>query len=274
MSSAFHSALAILGVACAFGFAEGRELRVCADPDNLPLSHEDGNGFENRIARLVADEMRAELRFEWWPQRGHGFVRKTLGEGVCDVLVGVPSDFDRVMTTRPYYRSTYVFVDGARSKGLETFDDPRLSRLRVGVQLVGDDMAATPPGHALTLKGHVDNIRGFTVFGDGPASKRMIDAVVRGELDAALLWGPQAGFYAARQDAPLEVRVARPPPELAKIPFEYAIAMGVKRGNKALRDELDAILERRRGDIDAILAEYAVPRTDTGPGGERREAKR
>jgi mxaJ protein len=262
MSSAFRSVLAASLVAFAAA-APARELRVCADPDNLPLSHADGTGFENRIARLVAAEMGAQLRYEWLPFI-RGFVRKTMGAGLCDVFIGVPRDFERVLTTRPYYRSTFVFVDGARARGMESFDDARLARLRVGVQLVGNDLAATPPGHALARAGHADNVRGFTVMGERPAAERMVSAVARGELDAAVAWGPQAAYFAARAAQPLEVRIARPPADLEGQPFEFDIAMGVRRGDKALRDELDAIIERRRADIDAILADFAVPRTDAG----------
>ena len=261
MSSAFRSLAAALAVACAAG-AQARELRVCADPDNLPLSHADGTGFENRIAELVAKDMGAELRYQWMPSGGHGFVRKTMGAGLCDVFIGVPKEFERVLATRPYYRSAYVFVDGPRARGIETFDDTRLKSLRLGVQLVGNDMAATPPGHALARQGYTDNVRGFTVFGEGPAAQRMVQAVERGELDAALVWGPQAGWFAAHADAPLEVRLARAPEALAAMPFEFDISMGVRRGDRHLRDELDAVLERRRAEIDAILAAYSVPRTD------------
>jgi mxaJ protein len=168
-----------------------------------------------------------------------------------------------VLTTRAYYRSSYVFVDGPAARGLDTFDDPRLGHLRVGVQLVGNDLAATPVGHALALNGHVDNVRGFTIYGDGPASQRMIAAVTEKALDAALVWGPQAGYFAARATPRPELRVARAPVTLANVPFEFDIAMGVRRGDAALRDELDGVLERRRADIDAILSDYSVPRTDS-----------
>jgi mxaJ protein len=268
MSSACRSALLLAGVLCVAGAGQARELRVCADPDNLPFSHEDGSGFENRIARLVADEMGAELRYEWLPLR-RGFVRKTMGAGLCDVFIGVPRDFERVMTTRPYYRSAYVFVSRGRARGVDSFDDPRLRSLRVGVQLVGDDLAATPPGLALAMSGHVDNVRGFTIYGDGPVSQRMIASLAAGELDAALIWGPQAGYFAARAATPLELRLARRPADLEELPLEFDIAMGVRRGDTALREELDDIIERRRKDIDAILAAYAVPRTEQTRGREQ-----
>jgi len=261
MFSASRSALLVIGLFCVATAALARELRVCADPDNLPLSRDDGSGFENRIARLVAGEMDAELRYEWLPLR-RGFVRKTMGAGSCDVFIGVPKKFDGVLTTRAYYRSSYVFVNGAGARGIDSFDDARLARLRIGVQLVGDDLAATPAGHALAMTGHVENVRGFTIYGDGPAAQRMIGAIAKGTLDAALVWGPQAGYFAALATPPLELRVVGPLARLASVPFEFDIAMGVRPGDAALRDELDAILERRRNDIDAILAEYSIPRTD------------
>jgi mxaJ protein len=267
MSFAFRSAVCC--VLAAFAAAsQARELRVCADPDNLPLSHQDGSGFENRIARLVADELGAELRYEWLPMI-RGFVRKTMGEGLCDVFIGVPREFERVLTTRPYYRSSFVFVDGPRAQGIETFDDPRLRRLKLGVQLIGNDLAATPPGLALARAGHVDNVRGFAVMGEGPAPQRMVSAIARGEIDAALVWGPQGAWFAAHARVPLEVRLAHAPTGLEGQPFEFDISMGVRRGDKALRDELDGVIERRRADIDAVLSDFHVPRTDLRPGAAR-----
>jgi mxaJ protein len=271
MCSRFLSHVAIIAIvllACArAGFAnEARALRVCADPDNLPFSHEDGSGFENRIARLMATELRAELSYSWLPQR-RGFVRKTIGANACDVWMGVPMDFERVMTTRPYYRSSYVFVfrDEPLS-AVRTFDDPRLKSVRIGVQLVGDDLAATPPGHALTLRGAVLNVAGFTVYGEHPAAQRMIEALEARRIDTALIWGPQAGYFASRSKANLGVALALPPSELQGVPFEFSISMGVKRGDRALLGALNAALERHRQAIDAILAEYRVPRTDQANG--------
>lgn len=261
MSSASRSTLLACLWFCIGCAAPAREFRVCADPDNAPLSRADGSGFENRIARLVAAEMGAQLRYEWLPLR-RGFVRKTMGTGACDVFIGVPKDLGSVLTTRAYYRSSYVFVNGPDARGIDTFDDGRLVGLRIGVQLVGQDLAATPAGYALAATGHMDNVRGFTVYGDGPAAEREIGAIHRGSLDTALVWGPQAGYFAALATPPLELRIVRPPASVVTAPFEFDIAMGVRRGDVALRDELDAILERRRDDIDAILSQYSVPRTD------------
>jgi mxaJ protein len=238
-------------------------LRVCADPDNLPYSHENGSGFENRIAQLVADDLKLPLAYAWLPDR-RGFVRKTLGAGLCDVILGVPAGFERTLTTRPYYRSSYVLLERAADAApVETLDDPRLARMRIGVQLIGDDLAASPPAHALARRGHVMNVRGYPVVGVEPAAARMAAALTRGELDAARVWGPQAGYFAQRASVPLRVRVL-PTPAGASPPFEFSIAMGVRRGDKALQQTLDDVIRRRQADIDRILAEYSVPRVDGG----------
>jgi mxaJ protein len=263
MSSRFLSLL-LLVLAAALN-AEAHELRVCADPDNLPYSHADGSGFENRIARLIADDLGASLAYEWQPLR-RGFVRKTAGEGLCDVFIGVPAGFERVLTTRPYYRSGYVFLWRAGAAPLESFDVPDLAERRIGVQLVGNDLAATPPGHALAARGAVRRVRGYAIYGDGPAAARMVSDLAAGSLDAAAAWGPQALYFARRARVRVEWHWAQAPPELQGLPFEFAIAVGVKRGMKELRDEIDAILARRGSEIDAILAEYDVPRLPPSPG--------
>jgi mxaJ protein len=237
-----------------------RALRVCADPDNLPYSREDGSGFENRIAQLIADDFGVPLEYAWLPDR-RGFVRKTMGEGLCDLIVGVPVGFERTVNTKPYYRSSYMLVEPAeRGPVPASFDDPRLKQWRIGVQLIGDDLATTPPGYALAQAGAVRNVVGYTVPGEQPASERIVDALARGELDAAFVWGPQAGFWAKHAGVPLRLDYVPPPPSLAKQPFVFAIAMGVKHGNAALRDRLNDFIARRQPDIDRILADYGVPR--------------
>lgn len=239
-------------------------LRVCADPDNLPLSHQNGSGFENRIAQLAAEDLRLPLRYAWLPDR-RGFVRKTMGAGLCDVIIGVPAGFERTATTAPYYRSAYVWIERSRD-GLSpgSLADPRLARLRIGVQLIGDDMAAAPPAHALARQGLTHNVIGFPVPGEQPSAQRMIAALAEGRIDAALVWGPQAGYFAGRAGVPLRVRRLPAPPDLPGQPFEFAIAIGVRRGDEALRRALDDFLQRRRAEIARILDEYGVPRLETG----------
>jgi quinoprotein dehydrogenase-associated probable ABC transporter substrate-binding protein len=252
--------LAALALACGPAQASA-ELRVCADPANLPYSQRDESGFENRIARLVADDL--GMRLSWfWQEQTRGFVRKTMGAGECDLFVGVPAGFDKVLRTKPYYRSTYVAVTRRGAPPFAGFDPGQLRGRRFGVQLIGNDLAASPPGYALAEGGAVDNVTGFLVYGDGPAGKRMVDAVAGGSIDVALVWGPQAGWFARRAAVPLAVAPVQAPAGLA-MPFEYAIAMGVRKGDTALRDRLDELLVRRKADIDAILDEYAVPRAAT-----------
>jgi mxaJ protein len=242
--------------------AQPAALRVCAEPDNLPYSREDQSGFENRIARLLADDLHLPLQYEWLPDR-RGFVRKTLGANTCDVIIGVPAGDERVLTTSPYYRSSYVFVQPAaeaeNTGALRSFDDARLPALRIGVQLIGNDLAATPPGHVLARHDAVRHVVGFTVFGEGPPAQRMVDAVAHGQLDAAVVWGPQAGYFAARAMPPLRLVPAAAPAD-PDLPFAFSIAMGVRKGDRAMKARLDDFLVRRAADIGGILDAYAVPR--------------
>lgn len=242
-----------------------RTLRVCADPNNLPFSNSEGQGFENRIAELVAKDRRARLEYTWWPQR-RGFVRNTLAAGDCDVVMGVPEHFDPVLTTRPYYRSTYVFtVRRDRQLHISSLDDPRLRRLRIGVQMIGDDFTNSPPAHALSARGLVQNVVGYSVYGDyakpSPLSD-IVKAVDRGDVDAAVVWGPPAGYFARDAAHPLEIIPVSPGADSPARPFTFAIAMGVRRGDRALAAELDDFIARRRPDIERVLDEFGVPRVE------------
>ena len=240
-------------------------LRVCADPNNLPFSNDKGQGFENAIADLVARDLGERVEYTWWAQR-RGFVRNTLKAGLCDVSIGAPSTMELVLATRPYYRSTYVFVSRHdRHLGIRTFDDPRLKRLRVGVQLIGDDYANAPPAEALLRRGAKRNLVGFTVYGDyrqpNPPA-RIVDAVARGTVDVAVVWGPLAGYFAHRSPVPLDVVPVNPQVDVPFLPFVFDIAMGVRRGDTTLRARLDSVIVRRRTSIDSILRAYDVPRVD------------
>lgn len=249
--------LALVVCVAATAMARADELRVCADPDNLPYSREDGSGFENRIAQLLANDMEMPLAYAWLPDR-RGFLRKTLGAQLCDVIIGVPVGFERAATTQPYYRSAYVLVERAtNAPPIRTLDDPRLAALRIGVQLIGNDLAASPPGELLARHGYTQNVRGFPLAGDEPSAQRAVDAIARGEIDAAVVWGPQAAYFARRAGVPLRVTRLEAPPDSH---FSFAIAMGVRSADKALRERLDDFIQRRQGDIDRILAQYEVPR--------------
>jgi mxaJ protein len=240
-------------------------LRVCADPNNLPFSNRKGEGFENRIARLIGVELRRPVEYTWWAQR-RGFVRNTLNAGVCDLVVGVSAGSDMLATTKPYYSSTYVFVSRRdRHVNVRSFDDERLHRLRIGVQLIGDDGVNTPPAHALARRGITRNVVGYMVYGDyrrpNPSSD-IVEAVERGAVDVAVVWGPLAGYFAKRSPVPLELTPVSPRIDRPNLPFVFDISMGVRRRDTTFRREIDRIIERRRPAIDSILAAYGVPRVD------------
>lgn len=242
-----------------------RIIRISADPNNLPFTNDKLEGFENKIAQLVADDLGATIEYHWRAQR-RGFFRNTLKENECDLVLGVPNHFERALTTSPYYRSTYCFVTRTdRHLGITSLDDIRLRELKIGVQLAGDDGAVTPPGYALASRGIVQNIVGFTLFGDyrepNPPA-RIIDAVAKGEIDVAVVWGPLAGYFAKRQSVPLDVvPVSNADRDsLTGLPFAFEISMGCRKPAKALRDELNGVLERHRADIDKVLDDYGIPR--------------
>jgi mxaJ protein len=243
-----------------------RVLRVCADPNNLPFSNERGEGFENELAVLVARELNADLRYTWWAQR-RGFFRNTLRAGTCDLVAGVPTSLEMVLPTRPYYRSTYVFVyrEDARFR-VRSFDDPVLRKLRVGVQFIGDDYANTPPAHALSARGIVQNVTGFSIYGNyaepNPPA-RIIDAVAAGTIDVAVVWGPLGGYFASRARVPLRLVPVSPQIDVPFLPFVYDISMGVRRDDPGLKADVEGVLLRRRAAIDAILDRYGVPRVGT-----------
>jgi mxaJ protein len=239
-----------------------RQFRVCADGNNLPFSNERGEGFENKLALLVAKDLDADVIYTWWPQR-RGFFRETLKAKKCDVVMGVPSKLDIVTTTRPYYRSGYVFVYGPNAPHVASLDVPELHSMRIGVPMVGDDGANPPPVLALASRGLIGNMRAYSVYGDYREDSPPADAIRalrRGDIDIAIAWGPVAGYYATRPLPALSVEMipeADAPPGFT---FAFDIAMGVRRDDKDLASELDAVLARRVKQVDAVLASYGLPR--------------
>jgi mxaJ protein len=243
--------------------AQGRELRVCADPNNLPFSNDKGEGFENKIVELIAYDLDATVAYTWWAQR-RGFVRNTLRAQECDLWPGIASGVEMVAVTHPYYRSTYVFVTRSdRHLGISSFDDPRLRELTIGVQMVGNDATNTPPAHALAHRGIVQNVRGYMLYGDysrpnPPAA--IVDAVAQGDIDVAVVWGPLAGYFAAKKSETLDVAPVSPAWDGPQSPMVFDISMAVRKGDNALKHDVDAALDRNRKAIDAFLAAYHVPR--------------
>jgi mxaJ protein len=236
------------------------ELRVCADPNNLPFSNGREEGFENRIAALIAKDLGRRVRYVWWPQR-RGFVRNTLSAGLCDLVPGIGAGVDSVIATQPYYRSAYAFVSRIGEPHTSSFDAPELKTARIGVQIIGDDYANTPPVHLLARRGIV-GVQGYRVmddYGQPNPPSRIIEAVGKGEVDIAIVWGPLAGYFGSRQRPALQVSLADLQGEDKQMPLAFNIAMGVRKSDLAFKRELDTVLARRRGEIGRILADFQIP---------------
>jgi quinoprotein dehydrogenase-associated probable ABC transporter substrate-binding protein len=247
----------------------GAQLRVCADPQNMPFSNQKMEGLENRIADLIAKDFGARLSYTWWGQR-RGFIRNTMSatleSGRCDVVLGVPVQYDLVKTTKPYYRSTYVFVyPKSRKLGIRNLDDPQLRKLKIGVHLLGDDYTNPPPVHELAKRGVVDNVVGFeTFYSEANPPSAIVDAVAQGKVDLAIVWGPVGGYFARRAAVPMDVVPI--PSGKGDLPFAFDIAMGVKPGNEALRARLQGVIDRRQAELTQILKDYGVPLLDRPAG--------
>lgn len=254
-------ALACLAAAALLSGCGKPPLKVCEDPNNLPFSNAKGQGFENRIVGLIASALGRKVQYVWWAQH-RGFARQTLGAGGCDLWPGVASGMTGLAATRPYYRSTYVFLTRAdRGLDIRSFDDPRLKTLRIGIQMVGADGMHTPPAHALAERGLAANLRPYTVDDDyerpnPPAA--IVEAVDRGDVDAAVVWGPLAGYFAARAAHPLRLTPV-PDDGSGGGPMAFDIAMGVRAKDRRLLEVVNKALGRRRDGIDRILAAYHVP---------------
>ena len=243
--------------------SERPALRVCADPNNLPFSNAKQQGFENALASLIARELGDTLQYYWWPQR-RAWVRHTIGEGKCDVAIGVPTTFEQLTTTRPYYRSTYVFVSrGDRHYGLHSLDDPRLRQLRIGIHFIGTDYSNPPAAHALGARGIVKNVVGYSIYGnfrDANPPARLIDGVAKGDVDVAIAWGPLAGYFASREGVPLDVTAVEPTVDARTgVSFAFPISVGVRRGDDGLRNAIQGVLDRRGTQVAQILTRYGVP---------------
>ena len=253
------AAAALLG-SCSL--VQPKVLTACADPNNLPFSNKAGQGFENKLAEMIASDLHAKLKYVWWAQR-RGYVRNTLNERACDFWPGVGCNVEMLATTRPYYRSTYMFVSRADAglKGL-TLDDPRLKHLKIGVQMVGNDGVNTPPAHALSRRGIIDNVRGYMLYGDyskpNPPAE-VVRAVERGDVDVALVWGPLAGYFAAQSKVPLRLEPVTPWLDDMQWPMQFDVSVGIQKDNQPLLKQVDRMLDRRKEEIRRLLASYHVP---------------
>jgi mxaJ protein len=265
MSSLIKNILALTVVAASLPCLAATQLRVCADPNNLPYSNDQKQGFENQLAALIGKDLNMQVSYFWFPQR-EAFFKKTLNSGVCDVVMGVPAGFDEADTTRPYYRSTYVFISRRdRHLHITSFDDPRLRTLKIGVHILGEQDDSLPPVHAFTSRGIVRNLVGFSIFGNlnernPPAD--LINAVANGKVDVAVAWGPLAGYFIRQSRVPLEITPIDGDPTLPKLPFHFDIAIGVREGDQPLKQSLDAELVRRRATIHRLLNSYGISQFD------------
>jgi len=256
--------------------APGWDLRVCADPNNLPYSNRQEEGFENKIAEILADELGAELSYVWYPQRNLQ-IREVFREGECDLIMGISDGNPLVLTTLPYYQSTYVFVyreDAAFE--IDSLDDTDLQDLTIGVQVPGGESASIPPAQALANRGLSANFVGFSIFGNynqPEPLKPIVDAVVDGDVDVSVVWGPVAGYFAGRASTPLEIVPVTPQIEPPFLPMVFSISAGVRQGDEDFADLLDRAFITRWDDVQAVLKDFnvpiiPVPRPTLGGGGQ------
>ena len=254
--------VSLLALALSPNARAGETLKVCAEANNLPFSNDKGEGFENKIAELLARDLKRSVAYTWQRQ-GEGFIRQTLGTGACDVVIGVPAQLEGVRTTKPYYRSTYAIVTRKDSHlDLRTYDDPAWRNLKIGLHTVGSDGSNSPPAHALGLHDLGNQVVGYTMWGsDGEAAPQgdVVKAVADGSIDVAIVWGPFAGYFAKPFGNRLVVRPAPVEAALPYQPFVWDIAAAVRRDDEALQVKLDGSLQRQSAKIERILKNYGVP---------------
>jgi quinoprotein dehydrogenase-associated probable ABC transporter substrate-binding protein len=226
----------------------------------MPLSNQKGEGYEQKIADLIGKEWNAKVEYAWWPVR-RGFFSRALNGRYCDVSIQAPAGLDMAGVTVPYYRSGYVFVTRKDSRlDITSLADPRLKKLKIGINLLHSDAENTPPAMALSRYGVVGNLTGYSTFyTETDRPEDIVNAVAKKEVDVAIVWGPLAGYFARQASVPLDIRALPERDSLSDFPFQFNIAMGVRRRDRALRDSLNAFIERKQPEIQAILKEYDVP---------------
>jgi quinoprotein dehydrogenase-associated probable ABC transporter substrate-binding protein len=231
---------------------------VCADPRNLPFSNEKGEGFENKIAELFAAKLQKKLDYMYFPQ-ATGFVRVTLGAHRCDVIMGFPQGDDLVQGTNPYYRTAYALIarQGSGLEDVDTLEDARLKGRHLGV------IAGTPPATNMAAAGLMVNTRPYPLMIDtrvDSSAEAMINDLNKGDIDAGILWGPMAGFYAKKSNPPLHVT---PLVKETKGPqLVYRIGMGVRRADQNWKRQLNRLIGDNQGEINKILIDYGIPLLD------------
>jgi quinoprotein dehydrogenase-associated probable ABC transporter substrate-binding protein len=233
-------------------------LRVCADPRNLPFSNEKGEGFENKLAELFAEKLQKKLDYMYFPQ-ATGFVRMTLGAHRCDVIMGFPQGDELVQGTNPYYRTAYALVarPGSGLDEVNTLDDPRLKGKHIGI------VAGTPPATNMAANGLMVNAKPYPLMIDtrfDSSAEAMIGDLISGTIDAGILWGPMAGFYAKRASQPLHVTPLVK--ETAGPRLTFRIGMGVRPADQNWKRLLNRLIQENQPAINKILLDYGVPLLD------------
>jgi quinoprotein dehydrogenase-associated probable ABC transporter substrate-binding protein len=233
-------------------------LRVCADPANMPFSNDKGEGFENKIAEIVAAEFKIPVEYTWFPQ-ATGFIRQTLFAKRCDVVIGYAQGDELVLNTNHFYRSTYALIYRAGSglDGVDSLSDPRLKGRRIGV------IAGTPPGSVMARLGLIEQAKPYPLMVDrryDSPGERMIGDIRSGDIDAGVLWGPIAGYFAARGGDKLSVVPLLK--EVGTPRMAYRITFGVRNLEDDWKRQLNVVIAKRQGDIDAVLLQFSVPLLD------------
>jgi quinoprotein dehydrogenase-associated probable ABC transporter substrate-binding protein len=233
-------------------------LRVCADPRNMPFSDEKGGGFENKIAELFAAKLHKKLDYTYYPQ-AVGFVRVTLGSHRCDIIMGYPQGDDLVQSTNPYYRTTYALITKPDSdlRDVTTLEDPRLKGKHIGI------VAGTPPATNMAAAGLMTTAKPYPLMIDtrvDSSAQSMIADLQSGAIDAGVLWGPMAGYYAKNASPPLHVTPLLK--ETTGPKMVYRIAMGVRAADQNWKREINRLIQESQPEINRILLDYGVPLLD------------
>jgi quinoprotein dehydrogenase-associated probable ABC transporter substrate-binding protein len=247
-----------VGLDAEFELVDPKVLRVCADPSNLPFSNEKGEGFENKIMELMAGKLDKKLAYVWYPQ-STGFVRNTLGARRCDVIPGFPQGDELAQTTNPYYRTAYALVikPGSGLDDLDSLGDPRLEDKRIGI------VAGTPPATYLAVKGLMHKAKPYPLVVDtrvDSVAQAMMRDLASGEIDVGVLWGPMAGYYAARANPPM--RVAPLLKETGGPQLAFRIAMGVRPADQNWKRQLNKLIADNQAEINRVLLAFGVPLLD------------
>jgi quinoprotein dehydrogenase-associated probable ABC transporter substrate-binding protein len=234
-------------------------LRVCSDPANMPFSNEKSEGFENKIADVIADELKVPVEYTWFPM-STGFVRMTLFSKRCDIIIGYAQGDELVLNSNAYYRSTYAIVakPGSGLEGVSDLADPKLKDKKLGV------IANTPPGFLMVRHGLMAKAKAYPLIVDRrfeSPSELMVKDIRSGEIDAGILWGPMAGYYSKQGGDPLSVNAISADPSMST-KMSYGVTLGVRLSDTDWKKQLNDVLKKRRGDIDKILLAYGVPILD------------